>query len=259
MNIQFLGVGSAFASLDYLQSNMLLSGDNGTRMLIDCGTDIRHALSDYGVTNGNVGSKIDSVFISHLHADHVGGLEWLAICTYFNPKAKRPILYGEANLLDELWHNSLKGGLEVIDTGLCRLEDYFDCRPLHVGETFHFRGINLTMHRMTHIQSNSCSRYSYALLAEDPGKGVFFLTTDTRFAPELIRELAPQVDLIFHDCETTVSRTGVHAHYEELLSLPPEIRAKIWLYHYSASPCQDPAADGFLGFVQRGQSFQFDS
>lgn len=212
MNIQFIGVGSAFTSMDYFQSNMLLSSDDGVRMLIDCGTDVRHALCDYGVTNGNVGSVIDSVYISHLHADHVGGLEWLAICTYFNPQAKRPILYGEGKLLEELWHESLKGGLQVIDTGLCRLEDFFDCRPLRVGEPFQYRGIKLTMHRMTHIKSNSRSRYSYGLLVENPKMGSFFLTTDTRFDPQLIRELAPGVDIISHDCESSAIKTGVHAH-----------------------------------------------
>ena len=33
------------------------------------------------------------------------------------------------------------------------------------------------------------------------------------------------------------------------------MKGKIWLYHYQASSDYDPAADGFRGFVKKGQVF----
>src|SRR5215813_8474415 len=71
MKLTFIGTGSAF-TMDNFQSNMLLE-DSGKRLLIDAGGDVRFALAKVGL-----GAKdIDALYISHLHADHIGGIEWL--------------------------------------------------------------------------------------------------------------------------------------------------------------------------------------
>lgn len=70
-------------------------------------------------------------------------------------------------------------------------------------------------------------------------------------------------DLIIHDCECTPFRSGVHAHFDELATLPPEIKAKISLVHYQDSVLQDwetwqakAKAAGFVGFVMAGQEME---
>ena len=226
-------------------------------MLIDCGTDCRHALRNFGIRNSNITQKLDAVYISHLHADHIGGLEWLAFCTYFNPNMGRLKLYAEEKLMEQLWENSLKGGLELIDTGQCHLDTYFDCHPLRTGEPFLYKNQRLTIYPMIHVRGDICNSYSYGLLIEGirDGGSSFFLTTDTCFQPSIITGIGERVNLIFHDCETGKVRSGVHTHYDELLTLPARIRAKIWLYHYHENPPQNPVADGFRGFVQLGQIF----
>jgi hypothetical protein len=113
MKITFAGVGSAFTDQRYYQSNMVItSSSSGKRLLIDCGGDARFSLGELGATNANIGEWADGVYISHLHADHIGGLEWLGFCTYFNPKAPKPKLFIVDTLIDELW-DSLKGGMQV--------------------------------------------------------------------------------------------------------------------------------------------------
>jgi ribonuclease BN (tRNA processing enzyme) len=64
--IKFLGTGSSF-TLDNFQTNFLLTLDNGYRLLVDCGSDIRHALKAH---TDLTYLDIDGVYISHLHADH---------------------------------------------------------------------------------------------------------------------------------------------------------------------------------------------
>ncbi|CAA9435206.1 MAG: Ribonuclease Z, partial [uncultured Phycisphaerae bacterium] len=71
MKLTFLGTGSAFTLANY-QSNMLLE-DSGKRLLIDCGGDARHAMAAAGYKAADV----DALYVSHLHADHIGGIEWL--------------------------------------------------------------------------------------------------------------------------------------------------------------------------------------
>jgi hypothetical protein len=65
-------------------------------------------------------------------------------------------------------------------------------------------------------------------------------------------------DIIFHDCETASVKSGVHAHYTELLTLSETIRNKIWLYHYNPGALPDAKKDGFRGFVKKGQCFDFN-
>ncbi len=100
---------------------------------------------------------------------------------------------------------------------------------------------------------------SYGLTVWDGGSATFHVSSDATFDTESIAEVAEDVSVIFHDCEVGY-RTGVHAHYDELLTLPPEVRAKMWLYHYNPTEAakKDAVADGFLGFVQRGQTFTFE-
>jgi hypothetical protein len=82
------------------------------------------------------------------------------------------------------------------------------------------------------------------------------------FQPMRVMSEYDNSDIIFQDCETYdwqtgKSKSGVHAHYRELLTLPEEIRSKMWLYHYQdARPLPDAKADGFAGFVEQGQVFE---
>jgi uncharacterized protein YfaQ (DUF2300 family) len=68
-----------------------------------------------------------------------------------------------------------------------------------------------------------------------------------------------KADVIFHDCETSPIEfaSEVHAHYEDLKTLPDEVRAKMWLCHYQDGPKPDCVKDGFAGWVEQGQTFDF--
>ena len=258
MNIKFAGVGAAFATADHYQSNMIVTAPNGKRLLVDCGSDARFSLAESGCSTAEVLAGLDGVYISHLHADHVGGLEWYAFSTYFNPDLPRPRLIAEESLLEPLWQNVLKGGLCCIEGKTMGIADYFHCQPVRAGTVFEWEGVRMTPLRMPHVTTDERSHYSYGLLVEgsgEPGTGVF-ISTDAQFEPALLATVLPRVALVFHDCETMSPPTGVHAHYEQLRTLPAEWRAKMWLYHYQPAPELDPVADGFRGFVAKGQEFR---
>jgi len=117
MNIRFLGVGPQSSGHDQYHSNMVVTSRTGKKMLIDCGGDVRFSLAESGIAL----TDLDAVYISHLHSDHIGGMEWLALSTYFGKDSKRFALFGEKLLLGRLWNNSLKGGLECIQLKRMRL------------------------------------------------------------------------------------------------------------------------------------------
>jgi len=257
MTIRFIGVGSQFSGSDYYHSNVLVTAKTGKKLLIDCGSDIRYSLQEAGITLENIASEIDAVYISHLHSDHIGGVETIALSAYFSPVHQKPKLFAEEKLIRSLWFDSLKGGLQCNQGRCMEIDDYFECRPVPDSGSFVWEGIKFRLIRMPHIQSGQKDHDSYGLIIEEQG-GVtsVFITSDTQFQPKLISETAEKVDIIFHDCETSPCRTGVHAHYEELCTLPEEVKRKIWLYHYQPDPVYSPEADGFRGFVIKGQEFE---
>lgn len=253
--IQFIGVGSAFTTREYYQSNALIIAGSGKKLLIDCGTHAQFALEELGINNGNLGREIDGVYISHLHADHIGSLEWLALVTYFNPGFQRPKLFGIQSLMSDLWNKSLRGGLETLEGKIANLTDYFECHPVRINNSFVWENIKFTPVQTVHVVSGMQIQHSYGLMIQEVGsvKRVF-LTTDTQFAPYQMRKFYDQADLILHDCETAPFKSGVHAHYDDLNGLPAPVKAKMWLYHYQPKPQQDAEKDGFLGFLRKAQT-----
>lgn len=253
MKLIFLGAGSAFTvGNDNYQSNMFIQDDNGDGLLIDCGTDARLSLNEQNLNLRN----INDIYISHLHTDHIGGLEWLAISTYFLQKPRHhPKLHIAQELVAPLWENALSAGLSTVQDFQATLSTYFEIDSIQ-NNSFTWKGITFELVPGYHTVSNHELMPCYGLFFTINGKRIF-LTTDTRFVPEKHQDYYDEADIIFQDCETYTEKSGLHAHYTELVTLPPEIKRKMWLYHYAPGPLPDALADGFCGFVSKGQVFEF--
>lgn len=268
-SIQFLGVGGAFAlptipgdlTTCLMQSNMVITAENGKRMLFDCGTDIRFSAQMCGFGPGS----FDAVYISHEHADHAGGLEWLLLNRLFSG-GEKPILFTESGLMGRLW-TQLQGGLVTTTMGIMNQFDYVRYHKIDyllnssehgVPKIFEWESLKLCMTPQIHVQHEIYPMRSFGLVVQGE-KQAFWISSDTIFNRSQIKVFADDVDTIFHDCEVGF-KTGVHAHYDELLTLPDSVRAKMWLYHYNSVEAdkKDAVADGFRGFVTRGQTFEFN-
>ena len=287
VEMKFLGTGSAFC-LDNWQSNVLMSvtSDSGETktLLIDCGGDVRHSLNEQGLSH----LDIDAIYVSHPHADHVGGLEWMAFLARFDPRYSmqrrnkqpaglrsqpiKPTIIGNWRVLQAVWENCLRGGLESLEGVEAGLPVYFDVVDIGDNESFIFNGLKIELLRVVHIMNNRELVPSYGVMLDMPGGEKVFFTTDTQHAPNQIGHFYDRSDLIFHDCETGYARddgvpnfdkpfmSGVHAHLEELKDLPDDVRAKMRLYHYQdgtiGSPVEPRAEElGFGGFVKKGDAW----
>lgn len=253
LNMLFLGSGSAFTVGDNnYQSNMILNL-NGKNLLVDCGTDIRFSMYEQGLSFND----IDAVYISHLHGDHAGGLEWLGFCRRFYSKKSKPILYIGNKLIESLWAKVLSGSMSCLQDECSSLDTYFNVSAIEEGGNFLWQDINFQLIRTIHTKNNKALNFSYGLLFQY-GKNKIFYTTDTVFLADFYLNEYLAADIIFHDCETMPEKSGVHSNYKDLNTLPENIKSKMWLYHYNPGKRPDAIKDGFRGFVMKGQCFKLE-
>ena len=279
MKITWLGTGGA-GTLENWNTNALIEFDDGYKLLIDCGGDCRHALHALGLDH----LDIDGIYVSHLHADHIGGIEIFAFNTYFDPRydnkydsakelspdvSGRPQLYLSEALVDDLWSRSLSGGLGSLQNKRCKLDTYFDVYAVPKNESFHIAGVDLTLVQTIHFVNGYTFELSFGLMFAT-GCETVFLTTDTQYAPNQIKDFYEQATLIFHDCETGFA-SGVHSHFDELKGLSPETKKKMLLVHYGDNVISEDGtrsvlpewrekaeAAGFIGFASCGSVFEFN-
>ncbi len=253
MKLIFLGSGSAFTvGADNFQSNMLFVSEQNNKLLIDCGSDIRFSLHAAGFSY----LDITDIYISHLHSDHTGGLEYIAFSTLFDPRCKKPNLYLSKDIAIDLWDRTLSGGLRSLDQNIADLYTFFQAYKLKKNGYFTWEKIQFNLVKVIHVNNGYFIMPSYGLFFEVEGVKVF-LSTDTQLCLDENWEFYEQAELIFHDCETSRYQTPVHASYEQLVTLPENIRSKMWLYGYQPGVLPNAKKDGFLGFVKRGQIFEF--
>lgn len=262
MKVTFIGVGSAFSRLNP-NSNILI--EHGTiKLLIDCGRLCPAALDKYGLSF----KDITHIFLTHLHSDHIGGMEEVAFMTRLVYKRKVTLLSTDS-LLRRLWKNSLSGGLEFIEEtprnlAPQRLDNFFTVQPVPAREWWTLEDapdLRFYLHPTNHVKGME----SYGVEVEELPDGQekrFLFSGDTKFTPDFITNAAQTCSLIFHDCQLFNSgennTLGVHTSYDQLLQLPPDVRRKIWLYHYGDTrPLPDAQHDGFAGFVNTLQSLTF--
>ena len=263
LTIFFIGVGSAFTRENAQTSMLAIKGDD--HVLIDCGSTCPNALYQLGINLG----QIENIVVTHSHADHIGGLEQVALTGRYVYK-KKPRLIVTPEFQKILWDYSLKGGCgfgERCNGKYLEIEDFFEIVPPEpvkgfTHDTYHTKvgSINLTIMRTMHFPDCSSdwkdSMWSTGVVID----GKVFYPSDTRYDPELIAELDKkfQLEAIFHDCQ--FFKGGVHASLEELTGLPADIKKKLYLVHYAdtwRSYENKISEAGFAGFAMPNTYYTF--
>lgn len=302
MKVTALGVYSAFAVGTYdenglylpkWQSNFLIEfnspgkiRDNVYRFVIDFGSDIRHSLASQGLKLGD----IDGWYCSHPHADHIGGLEGIALSTVFNPfwnskKSEwlknsdggmdsvndrlfdgnhlpsecKPILFGHKSVLAELWEAAAPGLRTLQGVQEVSLSTYFDVREMKSNENFRFEDGNrhwlVDTVLSTHVLAGTTLMPSFGLrFRSSDGKNVLFPTDTLWMMPPNMAGFYKRADIIYQDCETGF-KSGVHSHIDDIRMAAPEIKKKCYLYHFAEPPVTDP--EEFKGILTQGESHEY--
>lgn len=240
LQIQMLGTGSAFSKKYYNTSALIRSTD--ANILIDCGATTPKSLYEIGIEL----DQIDGILISHIHADHIGGLEEVAFRLFYNYNRKRVKLYLTEALAQLLWENSLKGGLYNPEEGFNQLQDYFELVFLEENVPFEISPeLTIEIIPTLHI----AQKLNYSIFINHRT----FYSADMQFNKELlINEVVHtrNCHTILHDCQ--LSGPGyVHTTLEELLTLPENIQKLVYLMHYDDHMPDFIGQTGHMTFIHK--------
>ncbi|MCL2439428.1 MAG: MBL fold metallo-hydrolase [Alphaproteobacteria bacterium] len=220
MQIKIIGSDWAF---DGLNTSLFFRDDAGRGILVDCGFSVFPEL-----TRLKLRGEVDVVLISHLHSDHTGSLCTLAVwARMFNKKAVK--IWGE-------------GVGELFDVQGIFPEDFI---PLPPDDPLVPEFIK-TGHIPTKGHNNALFIAGKILYSGDTNESL--LDTD----------YARRAKIIFH--EVVLRESASHVHFETLVAVPPEIKAKTWLIHISpherAEITRLAAEMGFAGVCTNGQEIE---
>jgi ribonuclease BN (tRNA processing enzyme) len=223
MRVTIIGCGDAFGAGGQLQTSFQVRGTSST-FLIDCGVTTLIGMRRLGIQPND----IDTVFVTHLHGDHFGGLPWLLVDAIYVSMRKRPLMVTgprgiEARFLtaaEALYPNitTVKRDFDL------RFIEYEGRKPLMVG------GITVTPFEVKHPSGAP----PYALRFEIERKVLAF-TGDTGWV-EVLCEVARGADLFISECFQYDMSLPIHLDYATIDANYQRLGAKrVLLTHMGAA------------------------
>jgi len=240
-----LGIGNAFSALYY--STCLALEADGCWLLIDCPHPIRKMMREASVSAAVDldAPSVHAVVLTHLHADHISGVEGLAYYSRFFLKRKLRLV-AHPSVSEHLWSGHLAAAMRPEEPvpgqpeTENRFEDFFDLHHVLEQRSLSSGPFTISVHTATH------SLPATAVLVEAAGRK-FGYSADTAYDPRLIEWLS-RADLIVHEANGGV----FHTPYQRLADLPSELRKKMRAVHFP---------DGFdppgreVELLRQGQSY----
>jgi ribonuclease BN (tRNA processing enzyme) len=200
MQLTVIGCGDAFGAGGRLQTSFHVRSPRAS-FLIDCGTSTLIGMQRLNLKPND----IDTVFVSHLHGDHFGGLSWLLIDALYVSRRTRPLVVAgplgiEARFVAAT--EALYPGASSAERAFTlQFVEYEERQPLDIG------GVRVTPFEVKHPSGAP----PYALKFELDGRVLTF-TGDTGWTESLI-DAARGADLLISECFQYDLKLDIHLDY----------------------------------------------
>ncbi len=193
IEVTLLGTGSPRPLMDRFGPSILVRAGNQT-LIFDAGRGAMQRLHQIGISY----SRLDALFLTHLHSDHVVGLPDLWLSGWLDGRRDEPIrMFGPAGTAPMMEHLTRAFDydirIRVEDDGLSPAGSEVQATEVEEGAVYEAGGVRVTAFNVDHrpIFPALGYRIDYA------GRSVV-LSGDTRFSENLIR-FADGVDLLIHE------------------------------------------------------------
>lgn len=234
MKIEILGVGTGLCPELGNVALLVWNDTLGSATLLDCGCTVYPLLRKMETLgNREIISKIDKIFISHGHSDHIGSLDMLLAYRTLILKKKTAVAGISLQLfLEEICHMEYASLIETNEIS-----------ELKLVKTEH----------ILRMPSYGCLLADKLFYSGDSGKSL------------LLKEEAFKAEIIIHEVtlKTIYDETGtepfaVHVGIDDLYRhSAPETRTKTWLAHYAPHETEELESKaleyGFAGLLKPGQ------
>jgi ribonuclease BN (tRNA processing enzyme) len=213
MRLTFLGCGDAFGTGGRFNTCFHVSAAEGV-FLIDCGASSLIAMRKFGVEPNDV----RTIFISHLHGDHFGGLPFFLTEARFYSRRTAPLtIAGPPGLRERL-----NATMEALYPGSTQREFKFpiDLREIEARQTHEINNLRVTPFEVAH----SAGAPPYALRIACEGKIIAY-SGDTEWTDALI-DAGRGADLFIVECLMADRRVKFHMDYPTLSRNLPRVAAR---------------------------------
>lgn len=223
VRVRFVGSGDAFGSGGRFQTCIQLSAADQT-LLVDCGGTSLVAMRGQGIDPGDV----DAVAVTHLHADHFGGLPLLILDGQFTRRTRPLTIAGPPGLQERL-----TATMEALFPESSRVQRRFPVTVVELdadGRPAELAGATVTAAEVVHASGAP----PLALRVELAGS-TFAYSGDTEWTPALTR-VSRGADLFACESYTYDRPVRYHLDYAALREHLDELdAARVVLTHMSQS------------------------
>lgn len=224
MRVKFLGCGDAFGSGGRFNTCFFVEGAE-TNFLIDCGASAMISMRTFGVDPNNV----EAIILSHLHADHFGGLPFFILDAQVVSQRRRPLyIAGPVGLRDRL--DAL---MEAHFPGSSKIERKFPTYLVEMTPEVSARIGSESLKATGYVVAHPSGTPSHALRIQCDGKTLGF-SGDTEWVDTLLK-VSNDADLFISECYTFDQDVRFHLNYKTLNEKISLLNAKkIVLTHMSS-------------------------
>jgi ribonuclease BN (tRNA processing enzyme) len=213
LKLTFIGSGDAFGTGGRFNTCFRIARPSGD-FLIDCGASTMIAMRQLGIDP----NTISTIFISHLHGDHFGGLPFFILDAQFYSRRQTPLtLVGPPG-----FRARLREAMEVFFPGSSTADRKFrtTIHEIPPGETQTINGIAVRAFEVRH----ACGAPALGLRFVCDGKTIAY-SGDTEWTDALI-ELGRDADIFIAEALTFERRITQHLDYASLRTNAERIGAK---------------------------------